>query len=126
MNSRIGVIAFAVLTTIFHPVTLLAQATNPPYIAEMPSVDRVMKATRASDPDETAARQMGAFLQLKTMIEELAGPRYYRPGLTADEAKLHQAYYTAYYQVSQSKPQYKSFVAMRGYDIDPKFRNELI
>lgn len=81
---------------------------------------------QASDPDETAAKQMAAFWQLKQMIEDLAGARFYKPGLTPEEAKLRQAYYTAYYQISQSKPQYKSFAAMRGYDVDPKFRNELI
>jgi hypothetical protein len=117
---------FTLLFALFFPVLLLAQNPTPAYIAEMPSVDQVMKAMQASDPDETAARQMGAFTQLKTMIEDLAGPRYYKPGLSPEEAKLRQAYYTAYFQISQSKPQYKSFVAMKGYDIDPKFRNELI
>jgi hypothetical protein len=107
-------------------VCVPAQNATPAYIAEMPSVDQVMKAMQAGDPDETAARQMGALMQLKTMIEDLAGPRYYKPGLTPEEAKLRQAYYTAYYQISQSKPQYKSFVAMKGYDISPKFRDELI
>jgi hypothetical protein len=116
----------AILFGIFSPARLPAQSTTPAYIAQMPSVDQVIKAMQASDPDETAARQMAAFTQLKTMIEDLAGPRYYRPGLTPEEAKLRQAYYTAYFQISQSKPQYKSFVAMKGYDIDPKFRNELI
>jgi hypothetical protein len=123
---RLSLASCAILLTIFNPARLRAQATNPTYIAEMPSVDRVMQAMQASDPDETAARQMGAFWQLKTMIEEIAGPRYYKPGLTPEEAKLRQAYYTAYFQISQSKPQYKSFVAMKGYDVDPKFRNELI
>jgi len=115
----------AILLAIFSPARLPAQTATPSYIAEMPSVDQVMKAMQAGDPDETAARQMGAFTQLKTMIEDLAGPRYFKPGLTPEEAKLRQAYYTAYYQITQLKPQYKSFVAMKGYDIDPKFRNEL-
>jgi hypothetical protein len=126
MNFRITVIAGAILLGGFYPARLLAQAANPPYIAEMPTVDQVMQAMQAGDPDKTAARQMGAFWQLKTMIEDIAGPRYYRPGLTPEEAKLHQAYYTAYFQISNSKPKYKSFVAMRGYDINPKFRSELI
>ncbi len=124
MNFRFKAIAWAVL--LFYSARLLAQATSPAYTGEMPSVDQVMKAMQASDPDETAARQMGAFWQLKTMIEDLAGPRYYRPGLTPEELKLRQAYYTAYVQISNSKPKYKSFVAMRGYDISPKFRSELI
>jgi len=103
-----------------------AQGRAPTYLSEMPPVDRVMKEMQASDPDETAARQMGAFMQLKTMIEEMAGPRYWKPGLTPEEAKVRQAYYAAYWQISQSKPQYKSFTAMRGYDVSPQFRNDLI
>lgn len=114
MNFRIRAIALLVILFGIYPAGVLAQTTNPSYIAEMPSVDQVMKAMQASDPDETAARQMGAFWQLKTMIEEIAGPRYYKPGLTPEEAKLRQAYYTAYSQISNSKPQYKSFIALRG------------
>jgi hypothetical protein len=126
MEFRFTLMAGTILLGTLYASRLPAQTTNPPYIGEMPTVDALMKAMQAGDPDETAARQMGAFWQLKTMIEELAGPRYYKPGLTPEEAKLHQAYYTAYFQISNSKPQYKSFVAMRGYDINPKFRNELI
>lgn len=126
MTFRLKMMAGTILLGFLSPARMLAQAANPPYIAEMPSVEAVMRAMQASDPDETAARQMGAFWQLKTMIEEIAGPRYYRPGLTPDEAKLRQAYYTAYFQISNSKQQYKSFVAMRGYDVNPKFRSELI
>src|ERR1700757_2567194 len=51
------------------PVCVPAQNATPAYIAEMLSVDQVMKAMQAGDPDETAARQMGALMQLKTMIE---------------------------------------------------------
>jgi hypothetical protein len=121
------ILAFCtILFAIFFSPLLLAQNAPPSYLAEMPPVDQVMKAMQASDPDETAARQMAAFTQLKTMIEDFAGPRYFKPGLTPEETKLRQAYYTAYYQITQLKPQYKSFVAMKGYDIDPKFRAELI
>jgi hypothetical protein len=40
---------------------LSAQATNPPYLAEFPSVDAVMNGMKTADPDETASRQMAAF-----------------------------------------------------------------
>lgn len=105
----------------------LAQATNPSYIAEMPSVDKVMKAMQTNDPDETAARQMAAFTQLKKMIEDIAGPRQFlKGGMTADELRVRQNYYTAYYNISQSKPQYRPFTAMRGLDVSAAFRNQLI
>jgi hypothetical protein len=123
-------VAFALLATfallaVFQARALFAQATNPAYISEMPSVDRVTKEMQASDPAETAARQMGAFWQLKQMVEDMAGPRFYKPGLTPDEARMRQAYYTAYWQISQSKPEYKAFPAMRGYDVSVEFRNDL-
>lgn len=127
MKLKIALIVSAIPIVALLAATVAAQTSPPSYLAEMPSVERVTQAMQANDPDETAARQMGAFWQLKVMIEEMAGPRYYaKQGLTPEETKLRQAYYTAYYQISQSKPQYKSFVAMRGYDVDPKFRNELI
>jgi hypothetical protein len=77
-----------------------------------------MQAMRTSDPDETAARQMAAFTHLKNMIEKLAGPRFPKNQLTPEENKLRQAYYTAYWQIAKSKPQYGAFTAMRGLDID--------
>src|SRR5580700_261177 len=49
---------------------LVAQALNPPYLREMPSVDRVLSDQQTADTAETAARQMGALLQLKKMIED--------------------------------------------------------
>jgi tetratricopeptide (TPR) repeat protein len=104
-----------------------AQTLNPWYLHEMPSVERVMKDTQAGDPVETAARHMGAFLQLKKIIEDAAGPRFFSRtnGLTPDELRIRQDYYTAYYQISQSRPEYKALSAMRGYDISPQFRDEL-
>src|SRR5450755_830461 len=106
---------------------LVAQALNPPYLREMPSVERALSDQQTADTAETAARQMGALLQLKKMIEDAAGPRFFdrRVGLTQDEIRICQDYYTAYYRISQSKEEYKKFTAMRGYDIDPRFRDEL-
>src|ERR1700676_1713795 len=106
---------------------LAAQALNPPYLREMPPVERVMSDQQTPDTAETAARQMGALLQLKKVIEDAAGPRFFdrRVGLTPDETRIRQDYYTAYYRISQSKEEYKKFPAMRGYDIDPRFRDEL-
>jgi len=123
---RTRVVAVTVLGSVLFVTKLFAQGNAPAYLAEMPSVERVMQAMRASDPDETAARQMAAFTHLKNMIEKLAGPRFPKNQLTPEENKLRQAYYTAYWQISKSKPQYGSFNAMHGLDIDIKFRDEVI
>ena len=46
---------------------------NPPYLSEMPSVEKVMQAMKTNDPRETALRQMGAFYQLIEIIATLSG-----------------------------------------------------
>lgn len=53
MNARAAALAVLVVSPVL--------AQSPPYLREMPSVDRVLQAMRTADPDETAARQMGAF-----------------------------------------------------------------
>ncbi len=53
------------------------QALNPPYLSEMPTVDRVMHAMQTADPRETAWRQMGAFYELMEIIKALSGHREY-------------------------------------------------
>ena len=106
-RAAVAFIAALALLGIFSARTLLAQATNPAYLSEFPSVDRVTTEMQAGDPAETAARQMGAFWQLKQMVEDMAGTRFYQKGgLTPDETRMRQAYYTAYWQISQSKPEY--------------------
>ena len=45
------------------------QALNPPYLSEIPPVDRVMSVMRVADPRETALRQIGAFYQLIEIIK---------------------------------------------------------
>ncbi len=113
------------LSTVFAP-GLPAQTTQPPYIAEMPSVDRVAKALQTANPDETAGRQMAAFWELQQMILNMAGPRQYRRGgLTADEQRVRQGYYTAYYKLShQSSRQAWSVFSMLS--SSPLFLNQLI
>jgi hypothetical protein len=75
---------------------LVAQALNPPYLSEMPPVDRVKKAMQVSDPKETALRQVGAFWQLQEIIKALSGHREFR-GFLPDEKKILDAYWTAEY-----------------------------
>ena len=118
----------ALLLGLYCALPVFAQTTlNPPYLREMPPVDRVLSDMQTGDTAETAARQMGALLQLKKMIGDAAGPRFYNRavGLTPEETRIRQAYYTAYYQISQSRPEYKGIHALRGYDISPRFRDEL-
>ncbi len=70
------------------PVSAFAQATNPPYMRESPTIEQVRARLRAADSMETAAIRMGAFWQLQHMINEPAGTRRYRNQLTPDEFAL--------------------------------------
>ena len=126
MNFKMRILASVLLLAIASPAHLFAQATSPAYLAEMPTVEQVMKAMQTSDPDETAARQMAAFTHLKNMVEKLAGPRFPKNQLTPDENKYRQMYYTAWWKITQIKPQYQNPLAMRGLDYSIKFRDELI
>ena len=73
------------------------QSLNPPYLKEMPSVDRVMKEMQVSDPKETTLRQIGAFRLLQKVISDMAGPRAFQRGqLTPDEVRIIGEYAVAY------------------------------
>ena len=101
-----------------------AQATNPPYLSQMPTVERVMREVKGSDPIDAAARQAGVFWQLREVIDALArsqGRNQFR--LTPDEQALKQKYYAAYYQVwqpvekalAQDRPR---LFKLQGYTVD--------
>ncbi|HMI54317.1 MAG TPA: hypothetical protein VK525_22605 [Candidatus Saccharimonadales bacterium] len=79
--------------------SLRAGQFNPPYLAEMPTAERVMEAMKTSDARETATRQMAAFEELMDVIKELSGPREFR-GWLPDEMKILTEYSTAKYNLS--------------------------
>jgi hypothetical protein len=95
----------AVSTILFGVLAIspqLAQATNPPYLAEMPSVERVLREVRTNDPKQTALLQLQALWELPEMIKEMSGPREYgrgANGLTPDEYRLIAMYNQAHAQL---------------------------
>src|SRR5215211_5004861 len=78
-----------------------AQATNPPYLAAFPSVERVKQLMKVTDPKETAIRQIGALWQLEQIIRQLSGSREFR-GFLPDEARIVGEYQVASYYVAQA------------------------
>jgi hypothetical protein len=75
---------------------------NPPYLSEMPPVDRVLAAMKTNDPRETAVRQIWAFYELNEIIKALSGNREFaRTGMLPDERKIMGDYQMAQYKVSQ-------------------------
>ncbi len=75
---------------------------NPPYLGEMPSVDRVLAAMKTSDARETAVHQFWAFYELTEVIKTLSGNREFaRTGMLPDEQKIMGEYQVAQYKVGQ-------------------------
>ncbi|HSE53173.1 MAG TPA: hypothetical protein VLB00_13350, partial [Gemmatimonadales bacterium] len=83
------------------PTSAGAQATNPPYIAQFPTVDKVVKAMEMPDPRESALRKLGALWQLQEVIRQLSGRREFR-GLLPDEAKVLGEYQVAEYYIGKA------------------------
>jgi hypothetical protein len=78
-----------------------AKTFNPPYLSEMPSVERVMSAMQTKDPRETALRQVGAFYELMEIIKTLSGHREFG-GYLPDEKRILDEYSIAQYNVGQA------------------------
>ncbi|MEK6408720.1 MAG: hypothetical protein AABN34_17495 [Acidobacteriota bacterium] len=135
MRNRIDVlaiVALAALGLILAPASLpttRAQATNPPYPSQFPSVERVKAEIKGTDPMDTAARQMGAFWQLQQVIKELSGLRWTRNELTPDEKRLLGGYSGGYQSAGQpyasypDKPKWYKMHAF--YETDEAFLDSL-
>jgi hypothetical protein len=122
---RAIIVVTVALLGIAPTARLAAQATNPPYLAEMPPVERILREIKGAAADETAARQMGTFLQFKDIIEKMASYRFYRNQLTPDEKRLIGVYYAAYWDIAKTRPEYQKFTGLKGFDIDRSYRAEL-
>src|SRR5678815_2694951 len=124
MNCRSSVFVLAMI----HANFAVAQpavgnrALNPAYLSEMPSVDRVLREIKAADPQENAARQMGAFIQLGRMIADMSGGRR---DLTLDEQTLRRGYQAARAAIQSKLPDQNLDRALRGYDTNRIFQEEL-
>jgi hypothetical protein len=113
-----------------------AKEMNPPYLSEMPSVERVQSEIQGDDPMNTAARQMGAFWQLQQVVNDMAGPRRYRNQLTPDEGRLLGQYSAGYQSAAQpyaeiqktpSHPDRLKWYQMHTlYENDPEFLDGLL
>ncbi len=114
-------------------IAVKAQALDPAYLSEMPSVERVKAEIQGADPMDMAARQAGACFQLRQIVYDLAlNQRRDRSEVTPDEKRLADGYYAAAYYAAQpidksiseqDKP--KWFKLQNRYNMNPTFREEL-
>ena len=103
MNCRSSVFVLAMIQAslaVAQPA-VVNHSLNPAYLSEMPSVDRVLREITAGDPQETAARQMGAFIQLGRMIADMSGGRR---DFTPDEQTLRRGYQAARAAIQSKLP----------------------
>jgi len=76
---------------------------NPPYLNEMPTVERVMEGLKTNDPRETALRQIWGFYELIEIIKVLSQDREFdRHGFLPDEEKIIGEYQVAQYNLGQA------------------------
>jgi hypothetical protein len=106
-----------------------APAINPPYLVEMPSVDRVKSALQGANPDDILARQVAVFTYLPQIVTRMQDPnRSVRTPNTPDEQRVIAAYNLAAYQMMQAyakshtPEQTNVFDKLHGrYEMDSKF-----
>jgi hypothetical protein len=86
----------------------LQQPTRPPasapsYLSEMPAVDRILRDVQGKDALDTAARQAGAFWQLRNAIDGFAYAQHRSDRqFTPEEQRLATAYGAAHSAAAQT------------------------
>src|SRR5258706_3343863 len=76
-----------------------AQTLNPAYLSQMPAPARIIGEIKGKNAEDTLERQMGAFMALNKMIDDMAyglERRYLPTRITPDELKLKDTYSLAY------------------------------
>lgn len=108
------------------------QPMNPPYLAEMPSVDRVKQEIQGANPTDTFARQVAVFTYLPQIVQRRQDPnRSVRQPMTPDEQRVVAAYNLAAYELEQAfarshtPDEVKLFDVTHGhYEMDPAFYDQ--
>jgi len=105
------------------------QSTNPPYLAQFPSVDRLKAEVTGANAMDTSARQMGAFWQFQEIIKEMSGVRWATNALTADEKRVLAQYAAAYQEAARpyaSSPDRAKWYQIHAlYETNEQFREHL-
>lgn len=104
---------------------------NPPHLAEMPLPEQVLSGVTAADPEEAAARRIGAFQQLQDLIEELSSGRSALGNDTPDEKRLRAEYAQARYEAMKPYEERANrdavyLQSLRRFENDPALREEIL
>jgi hypothetical protein len=82
------------------PIGIPNRPTDPPYLREMPSPERVIREIQGTDPMDTVARQVTVLGQMGRAVERMVDAKRYRK--TADEQQVMYTYSFAAYELSQT------------------------
>jgi|SRR5579872_4440172 len=130
MKRRIqGLLLAASALALLRPTACAAQAMNPPYLSEMPSPARILAEIKGKDAEDTGERQMGAFMALVKLMDDMAWGLQHRyvndadtRALTPDERRVRLAYQTAYADLWHKVRNKEDHV----YDHDRDLLNEML
>ncbi len=119
----------ALVVSLLGSRAVYAQALDPSYLAEMPPPASVIAEIKGKDAEDTGERQMGAFMALIKMMDDMAwgiGHRYVNDAdtsrLTPDERRIRLAYQTAYADLWHKVTNKEG----HAYDHDRDLRNEIV
>ncbi|HEY1471869.1 MAG TPA: hypothetical protein VGF61_22715 [Candidatus Acidoferrum sp.] len=100
MKQYINVLTLCSIS-LLSPLVVQSQTIKPAYLSEMPAPARVLAEIKGKDAEDACERQMGAFMALVKMIDDLADGLEHRSDrqLTPDEQRITLVYQQAYREV---------------------------
>lgn len=100
MNNHFRIlVATAVALSFLSSMPLQAQTLDPRYLSEMPPPAKILAEIKGKDTEDTIERQMGAFMLLNKMIDDMAWGlenRYLPTKIKPDELRIKDIYGNAY------------------------------
>jgi hypothetical protein len=129
MKLRMRELAAFVLVALVTAIVVQAQSLNPSYLSEMPAPVRILAEIKGKDVEDTGERQMGAFMALIKIMDDMAWGlehRYVDPADTRksspDELRIRIGYQTAYADLWHKVKNKEGHV----YDHDLDLLNEML
>lgn len=124
MQRRKTYLTIALTVSLLSGNVAQGQTLRPAYLSEMPAPARILNEIKGKDAEDTIERQMGSFILMKSIIDEMAYGLEHRfdNQLTPDEERIKLAYHSAYadlWHKAINKELHK-------YDLDRDLRNELV
>ena len=122
-------LAAFILPVLLIPFVVHAQTLNPSYLSEMPAPARILAEIKGKDSEDTGERQMGAFMALIKMMDDMAWGLEHRyvdmadtRKITPDELRVRLGYQNAYADLWHKVNNKEGHV----YDHDRDLLNELL